>query len=405
MNWKPLLGTLSRKPKAYWLFAAGSIALGMYCGTWLGKNGAWVGLRYRLYQGFEWFSPHPPLPKRTVLVLVDDDEYWTKRPARRIPIRRDYLADVLTAVSACDPAVIALDFDLRSPITNGALKDNPEYTDETQTFITKLESASKKQPIVLPATLDRNDQGRYVLDSTIYDGTPLRKDEVQVGYIQLPYDVRQVPTAATLPGGGRIDSFAEAIVRAINEDLLGDLDEEESVPFGTFIKEEKFKQVLASAVLSEDNAGACKPIKHNIAIIGASWHRDSRNKGNFVDTHLTPLGSMRGAFVHANYVEALLDSRTYRPLGENYSMIIEFVFSALVALLLALEIGGKRKVSLVGALCFAVMLVSYVFWQNLGIFFDFFFPVVFLVTHALIDYVRELQIDANHYRRLHVEGA
>jgi hypothetical protein len=49
-------------------------------------------------------------------------------------------------------------------------------------------------------------------------------------------------------------------------------------------------------------------------------------------------------------------------------------------------------------MCLAIFLASYFAWQNLGLFFEAFFPIALLLTHALFDYVRELRRDAILYR-------
>lgn len=385
------LGSID-KPKRYWAFAIFSILIGMGLGRWLEEKGAWIDLRYKIYQGFEWLNPHPPKAKRTVVVLIDDDEYWKGRLARRIPIRRDYLADLLVALDECDPAVIALDFNMRSPVADGTLTDNGEYKAETEKFRNVLLAISRHRPVVLPATIDVSAKGHYTLDASIYDGLPLKHDEVKIGYIQPPLDARLVPIAVDLAGGGTIDSFAESIVRAttetINPELVEELADTNSLPFGTFMRQEEFPQALATDIMNK-STGACLPIRHNIALVGAAWHQASYGRGDLIDLHPSPLGMMSGVFLHANYIEAMLDSRTYTPLGEDFRLILDFLFSLAVAFLLALAMNKRRQTLAVAVLCFMVMLLSYFFWQNLGIFFDFFFPVIFLLAHALIDGLRE----------------
>src|SRR4051812_22474801 len=205
---KTPLGTID-KPKSYWIFAVISIVLGMGLGSWLEEKGAWIDLRYRIYQGFEWLNPHPPKAKRTTVVLIDDEEYWKGRLVRRVPIHRDYLADLVMALAECDPAVIALDFNMRAPAADGTLGDNSEYAGETDKLRETLLKVSQHRPVVLPATMGVSAKGRYTLDAAIYDGLPLRQGGIQIGYIQPPFDARLVPIAVNLAGGGTLDSFAE----------------------------------------------------------------------------------------------------------------------------------------------------------------------------------------------------
>jgi CHASE2 domain-containing sensor protein len=376
------------KPKRYWVFAIASIILGMGLGNWLEEKGTWIELRYRIYQGFAWLNPHPPKAKRTVVILIDDDEYWKGPLARRIPIRRDYLADLLLSLDKCDPAVIALDFNMRSPAADGSLLDNEDYTKETERFRTALSVISKSRPIVLPATIDISTKGRYTLDAAIYDGLPLKRGGIQIGYIQPPVDARLVPIAVNLAGGGTIDSFAESIARAVDQDLVEDIGDNDSLPFGTFMRAEEFSEIPAADIM-KNKTETCAPLRHNIALVGAGWHQASYGRGELIDLHPSPLGKMSGVFLHANYVEAILDSRTYTPMGSDFRLLLELISSLVVAFLLAINMNKRKQTLAVAALCLMVMLLSYFFWQNLGIFFDFFFPTVFLLAHALVEYIRE----------------
>jgi len=179
-------------------------------------------------------------------------------------------------------------------------------------------------------------------------------------------------------------------VRAVAENMLSDIHQNDFLPFGTFMQEDRFPRVLASDLLYNSSESLCQPLKHNIAIIGAAWHKSSYNEGGLVDLHITPVGRMRGAFAHANYVEALLDGRIYPSLGEKYRQVFEFVFASIVAVFLALKIGKLRRATYITLLCLGIIVISYFFWQNLGIFFDFFFPVVLLLVHVFLDYFHKL---------------
>lgn len=54
---------------------------------------------------------HPAYNRRTVLVMVGDEEFWKGEGlAGRTPTKRSYLAGLLRAVGRAGPEVIALDF-------------------------------------------------------------------------------------------------------------------------------------------------------------------------------------------------------------------------------------------------------------------------------------------------------
>jgi CHASE2 domain-containing sensor protein len=398
MHVRSVLQFFRRKPKRHWVITVVLIVVGMVGGSFLDDSRLLIDLRYFLYRGFARLAPRQAIPKWTVLILVDDQEYWKGDLARRVPIRRDYLAHLVHNLDLCDPEAIALDFDLRSPATDGSLKENPQYSGETRELISEVLQVSMRRPVILPATIESYPGDLYTVDSAVYDGIRLEKGKIQVGYIQPPDDAREVPVAVKLRQGGKIDSFAEAIVRARHERVLARVGTDDSLPLGTFMPEKRFRKITAFEVLHGPSKQACEAIQHNIVIAGASWHQHSFNEGELADLHATPLGPLRGVFLHANYVEALLDSRTFVPLEENISRLIELIFTSVIALLLAAKVSAWRKAGAVAGCCLLCILVSYVAWQNLGIFFDFFFPVLLLLIHAFIEYFRELRKERHKAR-------
>src|SRR5262249_48276148 len=132
-------------------------------------------------------------------------------------------------------------------------------------------------------------------------------------------------------------------------------------------------------------------------------HRFAFNEGPLVDLHETPTGLSSGAFIHANYVEALLGSRILTPIRKLYALLIDIIASILLAILLGVitdEIYLTLiKSALIALMCLTLFAVSYFAWQNLGLFFEAFFPITLLLAHALLDYLLELRRDAVLYRK------
>jgi serine/threonine protein kinase len=112
-------------------------------------------------------------------------------------------------------------------------------------------------------------------------------------------------------------------------------------PFISFIKERSFKQILAGRVLSceagtgrsEDCASEPLPedlrmqIAGHVVIIGEINHD--------LDDHLTVVGRMPGLLVQANYIEALLDDRLFRPIPV-LDYVLGFIIMAALELILIL---------------------------------------------------------------------
>ena len=146
------------------------------------------------------------------------------------------------------------------------------------------------------------------------------------------------------------DTMALKVLQAHPEKLLesnsriSSFIERDQNPFISFIKERNFKQILAGRVVScgsgtgrsEDCASEPLPedlrmqMAGHVVIIGEINHD--------LDDHLTVVGRMPGLLVQANYIEALLDDRLFRPIpGLDYAL--GFLFMAALELILILYRG------------------------------------------------------------------
>src|SRR5690348_1684556 len=105
-----------RKAFRHWIVAASLTIGGAVLGHAISQSNLWVGVRYAVYQRvMDATHIHGRLyPKRTAIVFIGDDQYWTGDLGGRSPIKRDYIARLIDKIAAADPAAIAIDFDLRS---------------------------------------------------------------------------------------------------------------------------------------------------------------------------------------------------------------------------------------------------------------------------------------------------
>lgn len=293
-----LLGGLRAKGFWYWLWAALLIVFGTWLGNLFGRSPRWVDLRYTVYQ-YQTKSLRPKsYDQRTVVILIGDDEYWRGELAHRSPLKRDYLAKLVRVLDSHDPAIIALDFDLRSPTPDGQLRDNPDYQAETAQFLAAVKDVSHTRPIVLAKTIGLAGK-TYFPESDIMDGYDFAGGTVLQGYISLPYDKREVPLAIPVQGFGTLDSFAQAIVKADNQNALEGIGAPSySLPFLSFMDPGSFVVVSAKDILDGVTA-AVDHIPHKIAIVGAGWSRLALGRGGKVDTYLSPAGTVGGVFLHA----------------------------------------------------------------------------------------------------------
>lgn len=394
-----LVAQLRAKSLAHWAWLLALIAIGTFIGHEIGEKRLWTDVRYRIYQETLALTRirGPLYPKRTALVLIQDDEYWKGELAGRAPIRRDYLGRLVEKLDAADAAVIALDFDLRSPAPDGSMVEHPAYVGETACLREALKCAAKHRPVVLPAAVGFDADGAYVEQSSIFSGFDFDSDQVSRGYIQLPYDLRRVPVALELADGHLLDSFALSMVGAVDPTAHQRVTERNSdaLPFGSYMTEREFAgtaptdvRLFSSAdVLSADVAELRRSLGHKIVVVGANWSRDGYATGSRIDLHPTPAGRMPGAMIHANYVEAILNERTYQPLSDKLVLAFEILLVLAVGIVLALNLGALRKTATIVGLSVFLILTSYFFLQNLGVFFDFFVPVVVLAGHVAVEKV------------------
>ena len=93
--------------------------------------------------------------------------------------------------------------------------------------------------------------------------------------------------------------------------------------------------------------------------------------------------------LHANFVEAILDGRLVSRMGEITLIILEVMLALGGAILFALKLHDGLKWGLVGAVSILILLGSYLLLQNLGVFFEFLLPLLFVGGHALAHQIIE----------------
>jgi len=376
---------LRDKGRWHWTLSICLIIVGVVVEHVLDSHLVWERARYAAYHVLQAKEIHPIRPKRTTLVVIGDDEYWNGELARRVPIKRDYLARVVSALDKGEPCEIILDFDFESPAPQSGAYEAPAYSAETKILADTIIDVSSRRKIVLPRTIEP--QGALnVREPAVLDNYNFDSARIGQGYINLPEDMREIPLTAPLKGGGKLDSLATAAVRLIDpqavveaEGMRGD-----SLPFGTFIEPEKFKTLTTTEVLNADPRTLKSKIECSLVIVGGVWHKDAYGRGKQADAILTPAGNIAGVFAHANFIEALLDSRTFRPLAMWQRIFLGVGLSLLLAVTMASPWRSWVRVTLVLTISALPVMISYFFRQNLGVFFDFFLPSVMVLVHWIV---------------------
>jgi CHASE2 domain-containing sensor protein len=402
---KLLYKELRKKKWHYWPIVLLLLVAGTIAGEILGEQYVWIRLRYYIYPVLQAVSPGPKGERKTVLVLINDDDYWKGELARRVPLKRDYLARLVRTLNQAEPTVIALDIDLRSPIPQDGVAELPQYQQETEDLLMAIREVSQTRNVVLTSTVHREGE-HYIRSPNIYDGYDFGGGKVFHGYVTLPRDIRQVPLAVELKDSAeKEESFANAIAKTRDEAVVAAAERyiERGFPYGSFYGPEDFTTLSANSVLQSDVKTLRDKMQGRIIIVGGAWHTGSY-KGTeavteeSVDLHFTPANWIPGAFVHANYVEALVCGFVHPQLPESVGIIIEVLCSLSVAIIFAREVRFRRKLGSVLILCAVLLFLTYVLWQNLGLFFDFFIPLVLLSIHAPIEQLRESRAELRHLR-------
>jgi CHASE2 domain-containing sensor protein len=358
------------------------------------QNGFGANYRYQFYGWLQRKNPTKTAIRNTVLVLIDDEEYWKGEPQRRTPIKRNYLAELLRRLDQANAKVIAFDFDLRSPTPDGNPRESPDYQSETQAFLETVKQVAANRSVVLSRAVWQDDEG-YGLESMVYDDFNFGASKVSFGYIQLPYDKRKVPLQIELSEGNKVDSFALAIARAFRPRIVAKLPQSKEAPYGTFLEREEFATLPAQQVLTGDLKAIQDEVNGQVVIVGGDWNKLAFGRGGSPDSHQTPLGPMLGVFLHGNYVEAILNSTVYPPIGETAFRVIQW--TTIIVMALAFAVGEAPVVkAIVGETPFvkaivvllswvALLVVSYISFITLGIVFDLFVPALSVTLHWFLE--------------------
>jgi hypothetical protein len=395
----------------YWLVVAFLIPLGMLIGDAIGERRMLIGPRYRLYRMLQNASVNSPTYfNRTAVVVIGDEEFWKGELARRTPLKRGYLEKLLIKLNSerAKPAVIAIDIDLRSQTLDKSVVEHSDYHGETQKLLQTIDIVSRDICVVLPRTLISKsaeeptlltEKQHYVKEPSIYDDFPFDRNKVIEGYVSLPYDIRQVPLTLPMKDSPPLDSFAVAIARVLDPVAVADAQAKGALPYGTFIAKTEPPPVPAMDVLNFSDDELKSHFFGKAVLIGGTWHEHAYGRGNQVDTHLTPVGELGGVLVHANYVDALVNGRTHKPLGKKLTVTIEVLLSVCIAVIFAWDMGPWKKLIAALLLSAGLIIITLFFWQNLGLFFDFSIPLILLGGHTVVEKVREWQAEARKYRQ------
>ncbi len=365
---------LTARGLAYWLIVAALIGGGTFAGKICEEHDWALQQRYWIYQKFLYFTPWKARAGHTAVVLVKDKEYWQKLQGRD-PISRRYLADLIREIDACGPQLIAIDFNLEIP---------PQGSEDAD-LVKAIRDISQHRLVVLPVTLQSRGELAYQRKPQIYSDQEF-SGAVRTGHIHVYKDIRPIPVGLQLTDNRRQESFAEAIVNLADRRILEDFQNDEEQPFATFLPREDFIELDATSVSEERSKGPHGKLNGKTVIVSGDWDTHELDHRH-IDDQETPVGVLPGSFVQANYVEALLGSRTYRELPLTAALALEILLStALVVLFTLNEMSWPKFI----ALCLVAIGIGYFLLENVGRFYDFYFPLLLLAAHGAFEQIKEM---------------
>jgi len=140
-----------------------------------------------------------------------------------------------------------------------------------------------------------------------------------------------------------------------------------------------------------------KAVAEREVIIGTHWHWLAEGIGQIGDMHNTPGGEEPGAMVLANYVEAIRnETGTFTAISDRTAEVVEWAMTCGLAVLFVLEIRVVWKWAGFLLTCLLSLLLTYVLLQNLGLFLDFFIPILIIVVHTIAEELLEMRRELKH---------
>ena len=128
---------LRKRTAGYWIRLAVLLFLGTLAASWIGNWGAWIDVRFKVYQFLQSTLPGkgPYVQNTAPQSSIQDEDYWKGDLDQRVPIKRDYLARVVRALDYDNAGIIVLkNFDLRSPIPTGLPAAQDKYWLDTRFY-------------------------------------------------------------------------------------------------------------------------------------------------------------------------------------------------------------------------------------------------------------------------------
>ena len=387
-----------RKGWWHWLRFALLLCAAGYAGHLLSSAPWLTGFRYSIYHRQLMMRDSSQLyPKRTALVLLNDDDYWGDSFQSRTPLKRGELAELIDKLEAVGANTVALDVDLRSPRPQDPAFEFADYkAEDAQLMAAISRMCAAGRHVVLASSVQFGDDG-YEEAPSIYTSSLRQLPCVKKGYIQLPFDMRRMPGSLDLADGGHLDSMSLAVTGIVDPTAHDQAAAKtgQGFRFSEYLTEADFgtkngRQFVFSGqqLRTMEMAALRDQLADRLVFVGAKWHANAYGVGPLVDVHNSPGGMEPGVMLHANYVEAMLDrTGTFTPISDSVAEILEIGLALGLAMIGVLEIHTAWKWAAFAIGIVLSILFTYSLLQNLGLFLDFLIPMIMIIVHAIAEEV------------------
>jgi len=343
--------------------------------------------------------------KFVTVVEVDDAAFWHPPFSGVQPTNRHALADVALAAAKQGATVIAFDFAWKAPDwhpgdDNIRTKDNG-YLLQTVSQIASGKGLPRPVPIVVTTGLVDNKQGAWIREPNIFDDSAFQKAGATVGHINLPWDPRQIPLDMKAWEWNsqyerEFDSLGLQIARAYEmaAHITPSVTEvgairtaigSDKFVYGGFLERDAFPVVSATDMLA--SSGKARFCANRIVLIGGTWHEYSEGNGPLIESFRSSVGSVPGVYLHANYVESLLDGRFNSAVPPWLAVLVDLILAAFLTIAVRIPKKFLSRVTLLLVLLCPIFF-AYVVSASLGLYLDFVVALLLLIIHLVIEHYR-----------------
>jgi len=336
-----------------------------------------------VYRGLVTAGPRSAFSHYTTIVEIDPKYDPLAVDYTSLCRQRAFLASVLDAVAKASPAVIVLDKYFDSTKCAGDEKEK-EDTNKLERALCLL---APQVPVVWGVDATPREGHSPGTDTIL--APPCAASLFHLAVVNLDLDTRRLPLHWTEAGKGIRDrtndgwSLALRTAQQFDSSILNknrrlntlvDLAEN---PYISFLKTDQFTSLYAGEVLclsegykKDERCDKMPPrtsrlqeLSHQIVVIGERTERE--------DNHNSAIGEVPGFYLQANYIEALLDNRLFRPVHPliNYAFGL-LIFAAFEYILLTYSHKWWLALIWIAALLVGTLLILYFAAVHLGYYLN-----------------------------------